>query len=149
MPGMAPAKVQHNAIRLSRSRKEEVTPYWDDDRNAWLIPIDARMECSQEMHSLMDEGGCSHCAAKNCDAENHTVHVEFRFTRRGSKRGPGRWIGAASVSVDGAPSHQVPVGVVMSMLAKPTNPQGDGKVTTSSDIIHTMPVRSRTTITRV
>lgn len=148
MPGIAPAKVQHIAIKISRSLKREVVPHWDEEAGSWIIAIDEELECTELLHELMahETGECYH----SCDA-GHLSTVSVRFRPRGRRTGPRVWKDSCDVSIDdGAVTAKINMNDVMSLLSKPTNPQGDGKAASvaSGSNKQQMSVK-RTTVIRV
>lgn len=125
MPGMAPAKVQHWAVRITRSQKKEATPHWDEESRSWIITLSEKIECGPLVHLLMGhETGRDY---DNC-TDGHEVTVVMRFRRGGYRQGMRPWKLRVTAEFDGGLVEvELNPADIMALLAKPTNPQGDGK----------------------
>jgi hypothetical protein len=140
--------VQHWAVRLSRTIKQELTPVWDAEARTWVISIEEDIACDDFLHSLMsDESGDSY---STCQAGKHHSTVLLRFRRGGFRQGLRPWKLRTTVNVDGIMSFPIDPNVIMSLLAKPTDPQGDGKARTEASGSNRQQMRvKRTTVIRV
>jgi hypothetical protein len=130
MPGPAPAKVQHLAAQLTATAKQEVTPIWDEETGTWRIQLEQPVECSSMIHYYLN-----HWTKKDytgCEG-GHTAIVRLTFRRGGRKQGIKVWKLRATVQLDDLEEEAVPPSLIMKLLAKPTNPQGDGKVGGASE----------------
>lgn len=149
MPGVAPAKVQHHAIKMSRVVKREITPYWDES-SGWVLAIEEETGCDRLLHSLTPDHPDDYTMCPDvCDKGKHSVRFTVTYTRRSGKSGLAHWRSRGRAEFDNMEPVDVSFSVILSMLSTPTNPQGDGKVTSTPAAPRQMNVRSRTTISRV
>lgn len=147
MAGIAPARVQHCAIRIKRASGEEYTPVWDEAASTWGITIEKHEECTDLLHQIMH--GQTGEDYKDCTG-GHEIVVTIRFRRGAYRQGLRPWRGRCRVAVDDALDLPVNFGEMMALLAKPTNPQGEGKKTTASADVPTQQMRTKkTTVIRV
>lgn len=130
MPGVAPAKVQHMALKVSRAVGKECTPYWEEEAQTWVIALDETIECGDLIHMLLKHetgGNYSDCS------EGHTSRVVLRFRRGAYRQGLRPWKDTCRVQLDdGAADFPVSMNQIMALLAKPTNPQGEGKASSEA-----------------
>jgi len=112
------------ALRITRSMKSECVPFWDEKSGGWVIELDESLECSELLHELMHrETGECYCS---CTA-GHNSKVRITFRRGAYRQGLRPWRDSCRLLVDDVMDVVVDVNAIMSLLAKPTNPQGDGK----------------------
>lgn len=140
--------MQHIALKISRSLKQEITPYWEEETESWVIAVDEDLECSKLLHDLMadETGECYH----SCKG-GHVSRVFIRFRQGSYWQGLRPWKDKCRLEIDdGAIDVPIDIGAVLSLLAKPTNPQGDGKAAgeASGSNKQQMSVK-RTTVIRV
>lgn len=140
--------MQHIALKISRSLKQEITPYWEEETESWVIAVDEDLECSDLLHHLMhDETGQEYRSCK----DGHVSRVFIRFRQGSYWQGLRPWKDKCRLEIDdGAIDVPIDIGAVLSLLAKPTNPQGDGKAAgeASGSNKQQMSVK-RTTVIRV
>lgn len=124
MPGPAPAKVQHWAARMRISTGQEYTPVWDEDKQTWVLTIPEHVECSDFLHGFLKQmsGECYH----EC-TDGHSVEVVLSFRRGPWSQGVRRWRMRAVATLDGDFEEELDPSMIASLLAKPTNPKGEGK----------------------
>jgi hypothetical protein len=148
MPGPAPAKVQHLAIQLRVKTGQEITPVWDEEGQQWSMELTQTLDCTTDTHKAL-EAATEKCYC-NCTEDNHTCKAKLVFRSKGRRHSGKRWLTKGYVSIDGQFEILIPVGVIMSLLSKPTNPQGEGKAAGESagSNKQAMNVR-RTTVIRV
>ena len=147
MTRQMPAKVRHWVIRLYKPEKKIFVPVWDEEQRAWVITVEEEVKCGELLHWMLreetgeDYGDCS---------RKHSVRVVLRFRRRGVKAREGRWHLHARIAIDDVYEGALDPRYVISLLSKPTNPQGQGKVPTQNrgDNRQQMSVK-RTTVIRV
>lgn len=147
MPGPAPAKVQHWAVRLTHVQKETCAPVWDDEECAWIITVSEKAECSELLHMIMrEETGDRYTEC----TDGHEIKVIIRFRRGGYRQGLRTWRQRTHADIDGVMSVPINANDVLPLLAKPTNPQGSGKAsgTAAGSNRQQMSVK-RTTVIRV
>lgn len=147
MPGPAPAKVQHIAIKISVKTQSEVTPIWDEDTGRWIIELTETQNCDKYNHALLEwETDKSY---EDCDKGKHAFAFRIVFRQVGKKCAR-RWKTRGYVSFDDEVEIAIPVGRILSLLSSPTNPTGDGKVASAAEGSNkqNMDVK-RTTVIRV
>lgn len=131
MVDKVPSSVRHFALKLSKVLREEITPAWNASREAWIFEISEEQECNEDLHCFMDLPGVPD--AKTCDKENHvftirTVHAQIKRTH-----GMNSWtVVGSTIQIDEEEEEDIPIGLIASLLTGPTNPQGDGKVSSAS-----------------
>lgn len=146
MPGPAPSKVQHWALRLSKAMDQDVVPFWDEEKQEWRVEIEEHLECDEMVHWLLHQKtGKSY---EDCK-DGHKSRAMFRFRRRHYQSAKA-WHLLTRLKVDDEFEMNLDPGMLLSLLSKPTNPQGDGKVRTEAhgSTKQQMSVK-RTTVIRV
>lgn len=118
-----PAKIQHLMLVLSARFNQKTEPTLDSDTNTWSIKLEEELECNDMLHNLLaDESGKSY---DHCTAGQHNLKIEWEFRQVGGKSAR-RWKSRAYVLIDNF-NWNIDPNLIMSLLSKPTNPQGEGK----------------------
>jgi hypothetical protein len=142
---IAPAIVQHMARFLSTKTKSNVEWKQDPDADTWSIHLGGEIECCDSLHTLLaKKTGESY---DNCTAGHHDLKAEIKYRRVG-KKSSNRWKGKTRVWFDNTLLEGVDSNKIFSLLAKPTNPLGEGKVSSKADGSNkqTMSVKKSTVI---
>lgn len=107
-----------------------------------------KSECDEFLHMLMHEE-----TGENYDecTDGHTITVVLRFRRGGWRQGLRPWRLHARVDADnGLVNVAINPSDIMALLAKPTNPQGEGKAHAESSGNNKQQMQvKRTTVIRV
>lgn len=147
MPGPAPAKVQHQSVRLSKALERDVSPVWNEEDQTWELAFEEEAVCGDLIHELLthESKKCYH----DCTTP-HLMRVVMRYRLGGYRQGIRTWRLKARVRIDDVFDCPLDASKIISLLAKPTNPQGDGKATgeAAGSNKQTMNVK-KTTVIRV
>lgn len=147
MPGPAPAKVQHWALRLTRATGIDHVPVWDEGAGTWTLLVEEKTECNDLVHFLLKEtdGNERH----DC-TEGHMIRVVLAFRRGPWRQGMRPWKLNARVQMDDVFDGPFDPNKIMALLAKPTKPQGQGKASgESAGVVKEQMNVKKTTVIRV
>jgi hypothetical protein len=116
-----PSSVRHTEIQLSRISGVSIEPQWNDEDETWSFHMQDEIECSPEVLLVLGR--------KTCNQEEHIARLKITFARVRRNHGMKSWkMVKCTIQLDDLDPEEVPFGVIASLLSRPTNPDGKGKI---------------------